>query len=65
MNTLILATVATDYAGGVLWFNSEQTLTMVSAEYTLFFGGFMFAFACGAFSMIMRALKGAGREIDL
>ncbi|HWA10505.1 MAG TPA: hypothetical protein VG838_13750 [Opitutaceae bacterium] len=55
----------TSFLNGVQFFNSEQTSEMLAAEFLWFFGGVSFSFALGAFSMVIRATKGAAREIDL
>jgi len=54
-----------DFLNNIRWFDSGVTLEKIDAQFYLFFGGVLFAFAVCAFGLVVRATKGAGRDIDL
>lgn len=67
MITILLADLdPTVWLGSLQALNVETNTGMLDAELLWFMGGFLFAFILGAFSMIIRATKGAaGGSIDL
>lgn len=54
-----------DYLNGVQFLNTQTSSAMLGAELYLFFGGVFFAFVFGGFSLVLRATRAAGRDIDL
>jgi len=61
----VLPDAVNSFLDHVQFLNPEQTIEMLAAECYWFFGGMSFAFVLCAFSMIIRATRGASRDVDL